>query len=71
MIPKLYWCFWKRDFRAGKVVIDAFRLISPNIMVLGQEPRQVTSNLGHLSKPSLLVSVSIYLPFSSFIPEGS
>ena len=23
----------------GKVVIDAFRLINPNMMVLGQEPR--------------------------------
>ena len=30
----------------GKVVIDAFRLISPQTMMLGQEPRQTTSNLG-------------------------
>jgi len=37
----------------GKVVIDAFRLINPNVMVLGQEPRQTTSNLGHLQKPSI------------------
>lgn len=37
----------------GKVVIDAFRLINPNTMVLGQEPRQTTSNLGHLNKPSI------------------
>lgn len=37
----------------GKVVIDAFRLINPNMMVLGQEPRQTTSNLGHLTKPSI------------------
>jgi 26S proteasome regulatory subunit N11 len=37
----------------GKVVIDAFRLINPNMMVLGQEPRQATSNLGHLNKPSI------------------
>jgi 26S proteasome regulatory subunit N11 len=37
----------------GKVVIDAFRLINPNMMVLGQEPRQTTSNLGHLQKPSI------------------
>lgn len=37
----------------GKVVIDAFRLINPNMMVLGQEPRQTTSNLGHLNKPSI------------------
>jgi len=37
----------------GKVVIDAFRLINPNLLVLGQEPRQTTSNLGHLQKPSI------------------
>lgn len=37
----------------GKVVIDAFRLISPNSVVLGQEPRQTTSNIGHLQKPSI------------------
>lgn len=37
----------------GKVVIDAFRLINPNTMVLGQEPRQTTSVLGHLQKPSI------------------
>lgn len=37
----------------GKVIIDAFRLINPNMMVLGQEPRQTTSNLGHLNKPSI------------------
>ncbi|KAL0274898.1 UNVERIFIED_CONTAM: hypothetical protein PYX00_002926 [Menopon gallinae] len=37
----------------GKVVIDAFRLINPNMVVLGQEPRQTTSNLGHLQKPSV------------------
>mmetsp|Transcript_2026 Transcript_2026/g.3151 ORF Transcript_2026/g.3151 Transcript_2026/m.3151 type:complete len:311 (+) Transcript_2026:258-1190(+) len=37
----------------GKVVIDAFRLISPQTMMLGQEPRQTTSNLGHLQKPSI------------------
>jgi len=37
-------------------VIDAFRLINPNMMVLGQEPRQTTSNLGHLQKPSVQVS---------------
>ena len=39
----------------GKVVIDAFRLINPNMMVLGQEPRQTTSNLGNLNKPSIQV----------------
>lgn len=37
----------------GKVVIDAFRLISPQTMMMGQEPRQTTSNLGHLNKPSI------------------
>jgi len=37
----------------GKVVIDAFRLINPNMMVLGREPRQTTSVLGHLQKPSI------------------
>merc|ERR1712205_26605 len=34
----------------GKVVIDAFRLINPQTIMLGQEPRQTTSNLGHLNK---------------------
>ncbi|RWS24811.1 26S proteasome non-ATPase regulatory subunit 14-like protein [Leptotrombidium deliense] len=37
----------------GKVVIDAFRLISPDKIIMGQEPRQTTSNLGHLTKPSI------------------
>ena len=37
----------------GKVVIDAFRLINPQTIMLGQEPRQTTSNLGHLNKPSI------------------
>lgn len=41
----------------GKVVIDAFRLINPQTMMLGQEPRQTTSNLGHLNKPSIQVKV--------------
>lgn len=36
----------------GKVVIDAFRLISPHTLMLNQEPRQTTSVLGHLKKPS-------------------
>lgn len=43
----------------GKVVIDAFRLINPNLLVLGQEPRQTTSNLGHLHKPSIQVYILI------------
>lgn len=37
----------------GKVVIDAFRLINPQTLMLGQEPRQTTSNLGGLNKPSI------------------
>ena len=37
----------------GKVVMDAFRLISPQTLQLGQEPRQTTSNVGHLNKPSI------------------
>lgn len=37
----------------GKVVIDAFRLINPQTLMLGQEPRQTTSNIGHLNKPSI------------------
>eukprot|EP01117_Protostelium_nocturnum_P006106 TRINITY_DN21_c1_g1_i1.p1 TRINITY_DN21_c1_g1~~TRINITY_DN21_c1_g1_i1.p1 ORF type:complete len:311 (+),score=88.31 TRINITY_DN21_c1_g1_i1:173-1105(+) len=37
----------------GKVVIDAFRSINPQMMMMGQEPRQTTSNLGHLHKPSI------------------
>ncbi|CAN0198515.1 unnamed protein product [Laminaria digitata] len=38
---------------APQVVIDAFRLINPQLMMLGQEPRQTTSNVGHLNKPSV------------------
>ncbi|KAJ3046044.1 26S proteasome non-ATPase regulatory subunit 14 [Rhizophlyctis rosea] len=37
----------------GKVVIDAFRLINPQTVMLGQEPRQTTSNIGYLNKPSI------------------
>ena len=37
----------------GKVVIDAFRLINPQSLMAGQEPRQSTSNIGHLNKPSI------------------
>merc|ERR1712130_891196 len=37
----------------GKVVIDAFRCINPQLAMLGQEPRQTTSNVGHLQKPSI------------------
>lgn len=42
-------------FFSPQVVIDAFRLINANMMVLGHEPRQTTSNLGHLNKPSIQV----------------
>lgn len=37
----------------GKVVIDAFRLIGHHSMIMGLEPRQTTSNIGHLNKPSI------------------
>jgi 26S proteasome regulatory subunit N11 len=37
----------------GKVVIDAFRTINPQSVMLGQESRQTTSNVGHLNKPSI------------------
>jgi 26S proteasome regulatory subunit N11 len=37
----------------GKVVIDAFRLINPQVLMMGQEPRQTTSNIGFLNKPSI------------------
>jgi 26S proteasome regulatory subunit N11 len=37
----------------GKVVIDAFRLINPHSVLAGQEPRQTTSNIGHINKPSI------------------
>jgi len=37
----------------GKVVIDAFRLINTQMSMMGQEPRQTTSNVGHLKKPSI------------------
>ncbi|RKP31776.1 Mov34-domain-containing protein [Metschnikowia bicuspidata] len=37
----------------GKVVIDAFRTINSSVLMRGQEPRQSTSNVGHLNKPSI------------------
>lgn len=48
---------------SGKVVIDAFRLTDPRMQALGQEPRQTTSNLGHLQKPSIQVISLFYLSF--------
>ena len=47
--------FFELIFFKGKVVIDAFRLTDPRMQALGQEPRQTTSNLGHLQKPSIQV----------------
>lgn len=37
----------------GKVVIDAFRTIDTTSLMMAQEPRQTTSNVGHLNKPSI------------------
>jgi len=37
----------------GKVVIDAFRSISPHAIMAGQEARQTTSNIGYLNKPNI------------------
>lgn len=41
----------------GKVVIDAFRLIQPATAMMGIEPRQTTSNIGHIKKPSIAALV--------------
>lgn len=41
----------------GKVVIDAFRLISTQSMMMQAEPRQTTSNIGHLHKPSIVALI--------------
>lgn len=38
----------------GKVMIDAFRSIDPQVLMMGIEPRQTTSNIGHIQKPSLV-----------------
>ena len=48
---------WKSFF--SQVVIDAFRTINPQAMALNQEPRQTTSNLGHLQKPSIQVRYTV------------
>lgn len=37
----------------GKVMLDAFRLIKPETMMMGREPRQTTSNIGFMQKPSI------------------
>jgi 26S proteasome regulatory subunit N11 len=46
----------------GKVVIDAFRTVSMQRMMLGLAPRQTTSNLGHLRKPSIQVTAAHRAP---------
>lgn len=53
----------------GKVVIDAFRCINPQTLLMGQEPRQTTSNIGHLNKPSIQVPPPHPL-LSSPMPRG-
>jgi len=40
-----------------KVVMDCFRLINPQMMIRGMEPRQTTSNIGHLNKPTITALV--------------
>jgi 26S proteasome regulatory subunit N11 len=37
----------------GKVVVDAFRLIKQQMQMMGLPPRQTTSLLGHLKKPTI------------------
>ncbi|BFG32274.1 hypothetical protein CerSpe_185480 [Prunus speciosa] len=53
----------------GKVVIDAFRLINPQTMMLGQEPRQTTSNLGHLNKPSIQEMSNLAMQYITAVQE--
>jgi 26S proteasome regulatory subunit N11 len=36
----------------GKVVLEAFRLINPQMAMMGKEPRQHTGNIGFMQKPS-------------------
>lgn len=45
------------DMKSWSALPPACRLINPQTMMLGQEPRQTTSNLGHLNKPSIQVAV--------------
>ena len=52
----------------GKVVIDCFRSINPQMIMLGQEPRQTTSNLGHLNKPSIQVRDASFASRPPFFP---
>ena len=37
----------------GKVVIDAFRTIEPQLMMMSEEFQQHTSNMGSIKKPSI------------------
>ena len=39
----------------GKVVIDAFRSIDSELVLMNQQPRQTTSCIGFLNKPSIQV----------------
>lgn len=41
----------------GKVVLDAFRTMNPQTVMMGGEPRQTTSNMGYLNPPSLVALV--------------
>eukprot|EP00918_Siedleckia_nematoides_P038784 GHVU01084378.1.p1 GENE.GHVU01084378.1~~GHVU01084378.1.p1 ORF type:complete len:337 (+),score=44.35 GHVU01084378.1:72-1013(+) len=41
----------------GKVVMDCFRLINTSVLVQLQDPRQTTSNIGHLNKPTITALV--------------
>lgn len=51
----------------GKVVIDAFRSIGQQITLANIEPRQTTSNVGHLNKPSIQVSELKFFFFHSHL----
>lgn len=41
----------------GRVVMDAFRLIPPSLIMQGLEPRQSTGIAGHLNRPSLMALI--------------
>lgn len=53
----------------GKVVIDAFRLISSQLIMAQQEPRQTTSNIGLLNKPSIVVRHENFIYYYSIFLE--
>ena len=38
-------------------MIDAFRSIEREVMMMGTEPRQTTSNIGHLKPPSMIAKM--------------